>query len=238
MNLELNIAICDDEKYYRHYIENLVREYLVEENVLLQIELFENGKEFCKKEENIQKFDIIFLDIEMEGMNGMEVAYSIRKKNSEVDIVFVTVMPDYVFEGYKVSAVRYIMKKELEKSLPECLADIIKKRKCNGYKMEFPFVGGNRSILLNDILYIESKSHKLQFTRKGGILYMYGKISALESKIKDYNFVRCHQSFLVNLEHIEQINNYWICLSDGSEIPASRPRYSEVKQQFLQYKEI
>lgn len=67
---------------------------------------------------------------------------------------------------------------------------------------------------------------------------MYGQINELESKMSDFNFVRCHQSFLVNLGYIEQINNYLICLSDGSEIPVSRPRYPEVKQRYLQYKEI
>lgn len=238
MDLELNIAICDDEKYYRHYIKDLVGKYLIKENVIFRIELFGDGKEFCMEEGNMQKFDIIFLDIEMEGMNGMETAHSIRKKNREMDIVFITVMPDYVFEGYKVSAVRYILKKDIEILLPECLADILKKRRCSGHKMEFPFVGGKRTVLLNDILYIESKSHKLQFTRQDEILYMYARINEMETKLIHYNFVRCHQSFLVNLEHIEQINNYLICLSNGSEIPVSRPRYLTVKQQFLQYKEI
>ena len=81
MGLELNIAICDDEKYYRNYVENVVKEYLVKEDVLFLIELFVNGEAFCEKEDNIQKFDIIFLDIEMDGMNGMETAYFIREKN-------------------------------------------------------------------------------------------------------------------------------------------------------------
>lgn len=238
MGLELNIAICDDEKYYRNYVENVVRDYLIKEDVLFQIELFVNGEAFCEKEENIQKFDIIFLDIEMDGMNGMETAYFIREKNPEIDIVFITVTSDYVFEGYNVRAVRYIMKKEIDKSLTDCLANIIKTRKCSGHRMEFPFVGGKRIILLDDILYIESCSHKLQFRRKGEILYMYGQINELESKMSGFSFVRCHQSFLVNLGHIEQINNYLICLSDGSEIPISRPRYPEVKQRYLQYKEI
>lgn len=238
MGLELNIAICDDEKYYRNHVENLVREYLVKEDVLFQIELFEDGKDFCQDEGNIQKFDIIFLDIEMDGMNGMDTAYFIREKNCEMDIVFITVTADYVFEGYNVSAVRYIMKKDIDKSLPECLANIVKKRKFSGHRMELPFVGGKRTVLLDDILYIESRLHKLQFTRKGGILYMYGQINEIECKMKDFNFVRCHQSFLVNLGHIEQINNYLICLSDGSEIPVSRPRYPEVKQRYIQYKEI
>ncbi len=238
MGLEFNIAICDDEKYYRNYVKNVVKDYLVKENALFRIELFENGKDFCKVDENIHKFDIIFLDIDMKEMNGMETAYFIRKKNMKMDIVFITVMPDYVFEGYKVSAVRYIMKKEIDKSLPECLGDILRGKKFSSQKMEFSFVGGKRTIFLNDILYIESKSHKLQFTRKDEILYMYGQIDDVQSQIEKFNFVRCHQSFLVNLEHIEQINNYLICLSDGSEIPVSRPRYPKVKQQYLEYKEI
>lgn len=226
MALELNIAICDDEKYYRNYVKNAVRDYLVKEDVLFRIELFMNGEAFCEHEENIQKFDIIFLDIEMDGMNGMETAYFIREKNPEIDIVFITVTSDYVFEGYNVRAVRYIMKKEIDKSLPDCLANIIKTRKLSGHRMEFPFVGGKRTILLDDILYIESRSHKLQFTRKDDILYMYGQINELESKVTGFNFVRCHQSFLVNLGHIEQINNYLICLSNRSMIPVSRPRYA------------
>lgn len=238
MGLKLNIAICDDEKYYRNYIENVVKGYLVKEDVRFQIELFVNGEAFCEKEENIQKFDIIFLDIEMDGMNGMETAYFIREKNPEIDIVFITVTSDYVFEGYNVRAVRYIMKKEIDKLMLDCLADIIKRRKFSSYSMEFPFVGGKRSILLEDLLYIESQSHKLQFIKKSENLYMYGQINKLESKMLDFNFVRCHQSFLVNLGHIEQISNYTICLSDGSKIPVSRPRYSEVKQRYLQYKEI
>lgn len=238
MGLKLNIAICDDEKYYRNYIENVVKDYLVKEDVLFQIELFVNGEAFCEKQENIQKFDIIFLDIEMDGMNGMEAAYFIREKNPEIDIVFITVTSDYVFEGYNVRAVRYIMKKENEKLIPDCLADIIKRRKFSSYSMEFPFVGGKRSVLLEDLLYIESQCHTLQFIRKGEDLYMYGQINKLESKMLNFNFVRCHQSFLVNLGHIEKINNYTIYLSDGSEIPVSRSRYSEVKQRYLQYKEI
>lgn len=238
MALELNIAICDDEKYYRNYVKNAVRDYLVKEDVLFRIELFMNGEAFCEHEENIQKFDIIFLDIEMDGMNGMETAYFIREKSPEIDIVFITVTSDYVFEGYNVRAVRYIMKKEIDKSLPDCLANIIKTRKLSGHRMEFPFVGGKRTILLDDILYIESRFHKLQFTRKDDILYMYGQINELESKVTGFNFVRCHQSFLVNLGHIEQINNYLICLSNRSMIPVSRPRYPEVKRRYLQYKEI
>lgn len=238
MGGKLEIAICDDEKYYRQHIKELIDEYLNQKDILFNIDVFEDGKSFCKEESNLHKYDIIFLDIDMEGMNGMETAYAIREINSDMDIVFITVMSEYVFEGYKVSAVRFIKKMELDEVLTECLNALMKKRQHSDQKIEFSFVGGKRRVALKEILYIESKSHKLHFEKTHETLYMYGQISELESRMSDCNFVRCHQSYLVNLEHIEKINNYWIFLSDGTEIPVSKPKYPEVKRRFLQYKEI
>lgn len=238
MGLELKIAICDDEKYFREYIAKLLSGYLMKEEMEFHIDTFSDGKNFCEKEENISDYDIVFLDIGMEGMNGMDTAYTIRKQNRDMDIVFITVMSDYVFEGYKVGAVRYIMKTELDRALPECMIDILKKRKYCGQTIELPFVGGSRQILIREILYIESKAHKLQFIAKNETLYMYGQLNELEDRLWDSNFVRCHQSYLVNMEHIQKINNYRIYLSDGTEIPVSRRKYSETKNQFLRYKEI
>lgn len=238
MDLKLNIAICDDEPYYRNYIEFLIREYLSGEDVLFCIKQFQSGSDFCEDPENTRRFDIIFLDIEMTGMNGMETAYFIRKRNSETDIVFITAVSDYVFEGYRVNAVRYIMKNNLEELFPECMADIMKRRRYRVHKMQFSFVGGERTVLLDEILYIESQSHKLKFKTKEGILFMYDRIDELESRLEKFCFVRCHQSFLVNMRHIEKFRNYRAYLSDGSEIPVARPKYSEVKRDFLRYKEI
>lgn len=99
-------------------------------------------------------------------------------------------------------------------------------------------MGGKRTVFLDDILYIESQSHKLQFKIRDESLFMYGRIDELESKLKDYLFLRCHQSFLVNMGHIEKIRNYQAYLSDGSEVPVARSRYPEVKQDFLRYKGI
>lgn len=238
MDLKLNIAICDDEPNYRNYIESLIREYLSGEDVLFRIKQFQSGSDFCEDPENARRFDIIFLDIEMTGMNGMETAYFIRKRNSETDIVFITAVSDYVFEGYRVNAVRYIMKNNLKELFPECMADILKRRRHRVHKMQFSFVGGERTILLDEILYIESQSHKLKFKTKEGILFMYDRIDEMESRLESFCFVRCHQSFLVNMGHIEKFRNYRAYLSDGSEIPVARPKYSEVKRDFLRYKEI
>lgn len=235
MDLKLRVAICDDEKYFREEIKRLVEQYLKEKKIIFCIDLFTSGLEFCSDDNNLQQYDIIFLDIGMKEMNGMETAYAIREKNQNVDIVFITIMMDYALEGYRVDAVRYILKDDLESLLPECMDTILQKKQEK--EMEFPFVGGKRKVLLKEILFIESKSHQLWFERTRENLYMYCQINDLELILSNYDFVRTHQSFLVNLVHIEKINNYLLYLSNGAEIPVTKQRYAKVKEQYLSYKE-
>ncbi len=238
MCLALKIAVCDDERYYREHIQRIICRYLDQKpDIVYEIELFEDGTDFCS-DKNIESFDVIFLDIEMKKMNGMDAAYEIRKKNKDMDIVFITVLADFVFEGYKVKAERYIMKQDFEKELPECLEIILKKRWFDDIRMEFSFVGGNRTIRLKDLMYVESKSHRLRFVREEDVLYLYGQVDDLEKELSPYHFVRCHQSFLVNLEYVEKTSNYQFYLSDGTQIPISRPRYAQVRKKLLLFKEL
>lgn len=102
MDLKLRVAICDDEKYFREEIKRLVEQYLKEKKIIFCIDLFTSGLEFCSDDNNLQQYDIIFLDIGMKEMNGMETAYAIREKNQNVDIVFITIMMDYALEGYRI----------------------------------------------------------------------------------------------------------------------------------------
>lgn len=127
MDLKFSIAVCDDEEYYREYLKIMMGEYLTKKGILFDIDTYNDGMELCRKESNLHKYDAIFLDIDMPDKNGMETAYEIRMQNSEVDIVFITVMQQYVFEGYKVGAVRYIMKKDMAELIPECLDALLKK---------------------------------------------------------------------------------------------------------------
>ncbi len=209
-----------------------------EKNIIYDIVLFKSGVEFCDNDMNLLKFDVIFLDIEMVVMNGMEVAYAIRKRNSHIEIVFITVMTDYVFQGYEVNACRYIMKKELDRSLPVCVDSLLVKKKFDKKKIRLRFTSGDEEIYLSELLYIESNLHKLCFVTTQRKLYQYKKLDELEKEWFVDNFIRCHQSFLVNPEHIVKIKSYTIHLTDGTEIPVAKTRYPYVKKYFLLYKEV
>lgn len=128
MDFELKVAICDDEKYFRESIQELISKYLKQKDILFLIDLFESGIAFCSDDDNMQRYDVIFLDIGMKEMNGMDTAYKIRKKNPDMTIVFITIMMDYALEGYRVNAVRYILKDDLDRLLPECMDTILEKR--------------------------------------------------------------------------------------------------------------
>lgn len=235
--MDFKIAVCDDEVYFRDRIKELLQKYFTEKGLAVLIDLYESGTAFCSDQNNFKAYDVVFLDIEMGEMNGMETAYAIREQNEDIDIVFVTVMLDYAAEGYRVDAVRYIIKDDMEQLLPECMDAVLQKRKKNTAEMEFPFVGGKRLVSLEDIIYIESRSHQLWFERNGTQTYMYGQIGDLQKQLADYSFIRPHQSFLVNLKYIERIRNYTIYMTNGMEIPVTKPRYGEVKERFLNYKE-
>ena len=239
MSLELKVAICDDEKYYREYLQKFIMDYFENKNIKVVSSLFSNGSEFCEDKSNFQKYDIIFLDIEMDEMNGMDTAYMIRKFNLEVQIVFITIRVEYCLEGYKVDAMRFIVKEDLENSLQECLESVLQRMREKVVKMKFPFVGGERNIILANILYIESRSHQLHFhfVGKNEQLYLNKKLDVIEDKLRPYYFARTHQSFLVNLQYVEKIASYKVHLSNGVVLSAVKGRYNELKSMYLQYKE-
>ena len=237
MSFPLQIAVCSNEEYSRRCIKGQIERYSQKKGISCHVEFFQNEMEFCKDELQLYTFDVIFLDIDATGMNGIKTAYTIRKRNQKIDIVFISSITDYAPEGYRLNAVRYILKDNLNRMLPECIHALLERQQRKGSKMSFKFIDGKRRITLNELLYIESNAHKLCFERKGETLYMYGKISELADKLALHDFVRTHQSFLVNLQYIDKIGRYSLALSNGMVLPVAKSRYRTVKECFLQYRD-
>lgn len=236
----IGIAICDDESYYRELIKKLVEENMNKEDVSYTLDVFSSGRQLIDNCDNFQKYDLIFLDIGMEIIDGMCTAQEIRKNNSEVDIVFVTVMMNHVFDGYKVNAYRYILKDELKEGIAECMSAIMEKWKLNYPYIDLPFIGGNQKVFCDQIIFIESQLHKLCFSlwKTDEKLYLYKKLDVIEEMIGIYGFVRIHKSYLVNMAYISKISGYKVYLQNGSELIVPKSRYQDVKEKFLRFKEL
>ncbi len=233
----LQIAVCDDETYYRNRIYSLLSEYLEARSLNASIDIFSSGKEFLSERDNLVKYDIVFLDINMEEVDGIQTAQKICDYQSGTCIVLVTAFMNYALEGYKVGAVRYIMKDALEIQMPECMEAVLKKMQIQ--KITFSFLEGEKTLYTDNILYVESRRHKCLFyyMEKETVTYqMYGKLDQLEEALSAYRFLRIHKSFLVNMKHIRRISNYLAVLDCGEELPVPRLRFQKVREAFVAYK--
>ena len=237
----LKIAICDDEKYFRKEINDILIPYLNEKGIVHSIDAFDSGEEFVLRGIEMLKYDVVFLDINMERMDGLETARKIREYSKDVFIVFVTAYIDYTLEGYKVDAIRYILKNNstLKNAVEECMDAIQDKMNYSVNTIEFEFLEGKKSILLDRILYIESNLHKLIFyimedTLEKYTLYM--TLDELENKLSCDRFLRIHQSYLVNIAHVGKVVRYSLFTDNGTELSIPKARYKEVQRAVAEYK--
>lgn len=240
----IHIAICDDEDGFLFLEQKLVSAYMKNHDYQYRVDTFSSGINFLQSNENIENLDIIFLDINMDELDGIETAKKIREYGSRAYIVFVTAFITYALEGYKVDATRFLLKDSdsLELSIEECLDSIILKMNYKENRETFDFLEGERTLSPDEIVYIESNLHKLTFhlAEKNMKRYtMYEKLDVLEQRLCSYSFCRIHKSFLVNLKYVQEIERYYAKLIKNichtSYLSVSQSRYNNAKEQFIFY---
>lgn len=240
----IHIAICDDEAGFLFLEQKLVSAYMKNHDYQYRVDTFSSGIDFLQSNEDIGNFDIIFLDINMDELDGIETAKKIRECGSRAYVVFVTAFITYALEGYKVDAIRFLLKDSdsLEPSIEECLDSIILKMNYKENRETFAFLEGEKTLSPDEIVYIESNLHKLTFYLAEETVKsysMYEKLDTLDSRLCSYGFCRIHKSFLVNLKYVQEIERYSAKLTENichtSHLSVSQSRYNNAKEQFIFY---
>lgn len=230
------VFICDDNAGDRGKVVELVKDYGDRSGQPFYLEQFESGTELVKSIEKEKKPDMILLDINMDGMDGIETARRIREILPEVPIILITAYINYAMEGYKVKASRFLVKDELEDTIPECMDSILSDIRRKPQEMDFSFVEGNIRLKLDDISYIETDAHVQVFHVGNKTYRIYKKLEDVEKELSGFGFVRIHKSFVVNLGYVKRISSYRLYLSTGEDFSVPRNRYNEVKRRFALYK--
>ena len=233
-----HIAICDDEEYFRIREKKLIEEYMENHGYVCWIDLYASGKEMLSVADTVLQYDVVFLDISMEEMDGIKVAGRIRKMSDDIYIVFVTAYITYSLEGYKVGAVRYLLKEDasLESALKECLDAITARMDYKEAVCGFDFQNGKKSIPIDSILYVESRLHKVIFfvlEDEVREYSRYDRLDAVELELRQYGFCRVHQSFLVNMKYARGVERYKMSLKNGTEISISKKYYKAVEMEYI-----
>lgn len=236
----MKIAICDDEKYDLEKIEYLLKTELLKHNIsIFEIDTYLSSTRFLQSDEKIMQYDVIFLDINMPRINGIKVAEKIRKVREDVLLIFITAFIDYALDGYRLEAIRFLIKDMLEAMIPECVETIIKKLSLQAQKMEYRFIEGKREVYVDSIMYIESRMHKLFFLLKEAkdrSYSLYEKLDNMEAELLDYGFLRTHKSYLINTKYIKKIANYKVEMENGIILPIPREKFQKVKERYYEIK--
>lgn len=237
MGIMLKIAVCDDEKYDRERIKKLWGREMEKRGVYdYAAEEYTAGAELLEGDV-FSGYDVIFLDINMPGANGLEIAERIRETGSRVILVFITAFVDYAIEGYKTGAIRFLLKDMLEQSFSECVEAITVKLSLQAYKVRCSCRERETEIPVEKICYIESMAHKVWFhvPEAGTECYSrYEKLDHMEEVLSKYGFLRIHKSYLVNIKYVDEIANYAVRLKDGGQLPIPRERFRQVKERYYE----
>ena len=230
----LRFAICDDEKEMRTNLAGQIRAIL--ESLDIKVELFSYADSVALLEAHTKLyFDAVFLDIEMEGLSGLEAAEKLREQNDNVRIIFVTDHDDMVFQSLQYTPLRFVRKSKVSEELNEAVISVltdvsrVQERYCLETKE------GIRQITIQDILYFEVLGHLTTCHMKNGCIELRETLKKIEEDLKVHGFVRTHNSYLVNCRYIEAVEKKEVLLTeDGLRIPLSRQKQELVKQQLMQ----
>ena len=232
--MEIKIALCDDEKHQREYMSHLARKWADKNSIKAQIDPFESAEQYKMMREEKAPHDILLLDIQMGGQSGMSLAKELRAASENQVIIFITGIPDFVQEGYDVSALHYLMKPVNEEKffsvLDRAAAQVTRAEK----QLLLPAGGEIVKVFAGDILYVESFAHYLEIVLPEAVLTVKMPAYKLEQQLGD-GFVRCHRSYLVGMRHIDKITKTDIYLDNGKAIPISRRMYAAVGEAFIAF---
>lgn len=230
----MKIAVIDDEPQIRTQLQQYLRRYSTQRGIRIDVETFERADVLLKCYQ--AQYNMILMDICMEGSNGMEAAAKLRQVDSNVVLMFITNMAQYAVKGYEVEALDFILKpvsyETFAFKMDRAVAfvrrqqpqSILLRSGTDGYRVN-----------ISEVLYFEVLRHTIICHCTGGELSLRYTLRALEQQVEGMSFSKCNQCYLVNLAHVRAVKGFLLTLTDGSTLQISRSRKSGFFQDYTRY---
>lgn len=224
------VAVCDDNKRVTEVVSRLVQEW----NDEIKVECFSSGEELLA---DYREYQAVFLDIDMEGIDGIETGKRIRSKDKQVKIVYLTAYRDYVAGAFGVHAFQYLLKPVKRDEIHQVLSDIFAymKETENKVVLDFQTVKGMLCIPVSEIYYFEYLDRRVYIVTADERYVMVEKIGNVAEKMKSYGFSVPHQSFVVNMQHVKNVLTGRVLLDNGAEIPLAQKKQKEWKKELISW---
>lgn len=238
VNDMITIAACDDKE---QDLQKLI-EYIDKEFTRLQVQYkiipCSNGQDLLYVQDEVGKFDIVFLDIELERDNGIEVAQELKKNNPCCQIIFVSGYNRYYKEAFRVQPFQFVDKPIKKEEIIQVIQDVAEVVIDNDEVFSFEYKWQQYRILLKDILYFVSDSRMIfLFTQDGKKYEFYGKLSDVEEDINKQTdtFLRVHKSYLINMTYIKIFNSEKVIMQDDKVVQISTRKRKSVMEAYMRY---
>lgn len=218
----IRVAVVEDDSSYADQLVEFLGRYEKESREALEVTVYRDGDEITENYRG--QFDIILMDIQMRFMDGMSAAEEIRKKDSEVVIIFITNMAQYAIRGYEVEAFDYVMKPisyfAFSQKFGKAAARMKKREEKN---IALAVKDGVVRLRVSDIYYVESMGHTLIYHTASGNYEAHGAMKEAEDRFGGMNFFRGNKGYLINLAHVDGVQE-GCAIVNGEKLLISRPR--------------
>lgn len=235
----MKIAICDDISCFRESIKTCLENYLNKYQLKGEITLYESGEDLKKAVDHEKTWDLIFLDIEMPGISGIEIGEFITESSPETRIIFVTSHNAYVSQAFSLGAFQYLEKPLTEEVFEREMNRFLKTYQGRRYKYIIKWQGKEIALAPKEIIYLETERRKIMVHTKDKAYPMISKMDDEEERLKLHHFLRIHRAFLVNMDYIVGFRTSEIEVSCGKEtifLAVSKERIKTVRQAYAAYK--
>ncbi len=218
----IKIALVEDENPAANALTECLKRYEKENNEEFSITRYRDAFAFLECNE---KYDVVFLDIMLPNMTGMEAAVRLRRVDKSTILIFVTNMTQFAIKSYEVDALDYILKPVSYERVTFKLNKVIDVLHANRTEiLTLKTDQGTVRIETNQIYYVEIRGHRLSYKTKIGTYEENGTMKTVEAKLKEHNFSRCNACYLVNLEHILSVKGLFVNMRNGDELKISNPK--------------
>lgn len=226
-------AVCDDNQEDMEYIEKLIRVWNQSAGYQIRIERFPSGEAFLFAYEDDPGFDVLFLDIEMKEISGIDLAQKLRELGSGIQIVFVTGYMEYIAQGYDVEALHYLLKPVTEEKLCGVLNRAMERLKNRERELTLATPEGIVRIPLAEIRYLEVMGNYV--TIYGRESYSVKRTLSQLEELLDERFYRIHRSYIVNMQLVKKCTRTEVILKDDTVLPLSRRNYEGLNRAMIMY---
>lgn len=234
------IAICDDEKSTCVELENFIKHYGSTHFIKIETEVFYSGKTLCTYLEQNEYFELLFLDIGLPNIDGIDVGHFIRTtmENEQTDIVYVSSEKNYALQLFQYRPLDFFIKPITYEMIENILGIFVKRRRISDIFFECLVNRTYQRIKLSNIIYFKSDNKKINlYSVSGEMFTFYGKLEEIRLKLPEEMFLTIHKSYIINYKYVNKYTYEWMEMVNGDILTISKSHRKEVRSKLLQYEQ-